>query len=370
MNVNERLRDAAIHHSIDFSQYSASVAQRLIAVLNRADAELFARLLIALEQVDATTFTVERLEQLLYSVRTVNAQAYAVLGRELTDELKQVSDYEAGYQFRLFTSTMPEVVIAKVGVASVNVDQVYAAALARPFQGRLLSGWASKIEADRMALIREAVRQGFVQGETNEAIVRRIRGTRALRYEDGIVNRSRREVQTIVQTAVAHTAAVAREQFFEANSDLITAEVWTSTLDGRTSEMCRIRDRLKYTLKDHKPIGHAVPWLQGPGRLHFRCRSCATPQTKTFRQLGIPIDEVPAGQRASMDGPVDAGLSYGEWLQKQSAARQDQIVGPARGKLMREGKMKFDELYTDRGILLTLEELKARDAAAFKKAGI
>jgi hypothetical protein len=28
--------------------------------------------------------------------------------------------------------------------------------------------------------------------------------------------------------------------------------------------MCRIRDRLKYTL-DNKPIGHKVPYLQGRG---------------------------------------------------------------------------------------------------------
>ena len=49
-----------------------------------------------------------------------------------------------------------------------------------------------------------------------------------------------------------------------------------------------------------------------------------------------------------MDGALPADLTYGQWLQKQSAARQDEVVGPTRGALMREGKLPFDELYSRR----------------------
>ncbi|MGT2493119.1 hypothetical protein ACU4GD_28060 [Cupriavidus basilensis] len=54
-----------------------------------------------------------------------------------------------------------------------------AAALSRPFQGRLLKEWASNIEADRMVRIRDAIRIGFVEGQTTDQIIRRVRGTRA-----------------------------------------------------------------------------------------------------------------------------------------------------------------------------------------------
>ena len=83
---------------------------------------------------------------------------------------------------------------------------------------------------------------------------------------------------------------------------------------------------------------------------------------------GMP--EFPVGMRASMDGAIPADVSYSQWIQKQSAARQDEIVGPARGKLMREGKLPFDSLYTDRGVYLTLDQLRERNAAAFKRAGV
>ena len=57
-------------------------------------------------------------------------------------------------------------------------------------------------------------------------------------------------------------------------------------------------------------------------------------------------------------------------MQKQSAARQDEVVGPTRGALMREGKLPFDELYSRRGEMLTLDQLRERNGAAFKRAGV
>ncbi|GER21479.1 hypothetical protein VCH24_65360 [Variovorax boronicumulans] len=168
---------------------------------------------------------------------------------------------------------------------------------------------------------------------------------------------------------MAHTAAMAREEFYKANAELIAALKWVSTLDLRTSSMCRIRDGKKYTT-DHKPVGHSVPWLQGPGRLHWRCRSSSAPITRSWRELGIDLDELPAADRASMDGVVPAEMSYGDWLKKQPAARQDEVVGATRGKLMREGKLEFDQFYTARGEWIDLDVLRQRDAEAFRKAGL
>ncbi|WP_236176002.1 hypothetical protein [Pseudomonas pseudonitroreducens] len=43
--------------------------------------------------------------------------------------------------------------------------------LSRPFQGRLLRGWASTIESDQLAKVRNAVRQGYMEGKTVAQIV-------------------------------------------------------------------------------------------------------------------------------------------------------------------------------------------------------
>lgn len=370
--VNERLQDASVSHAVDLQHYGSDVVRRIMALLNRTDADLAAALSQALERLPAAEFSVERLEGLLQSVRALNAQAYAAVGQELTAEMRKLADYEAGYQLELFRSVLPPQVVASVGVAAVNVDQVYAAAMARPFQGRLLREWASSIEADRMARIRDSVRMGFVQQETIQDIVRRVRGTKAKGYSDGIIEIDRRNAEAVVRTAVSHTAGFTRDRFMEGNSDLIKAQVWTATLDSRTSEVCRPRDGKQYQpVSPYKPIGHSLPWLGGPGRAHWNCRSTAVPVVKSWRELtGVDGLEFSHSERASMDGAVPADLTYGQWLKRQSAARQDQILGPTRGALLRRGGLEVDKFYSDKGVYLTLDQLRERDAAAFKKAGV
>lgn len=365
--VNEIFADEAVSHAINLQQYSLGVVRRIVATLNRSDTRIAAELLIALEQLDPESFTVARLEALLGPVRDVNAAAYQQVLAELEIELQALAQYETGYQLELFQNALPEPVQVRFTLAPVAPAQAYAAAMARPFQGRLLRDWAATLEADRLAKVRNAVRQGFVEGKTASQIVREIRGTKAANYADGFLQRPRRELMTVVQTAVSHTAATARQEFQNANADIIKAVRWVSTLDSKTSPMCRIRDGLKYEAKTHKPIGHKVPWLAGPGRLHFNCRSTDAPVTKSWRELGIDIDEMTPSQRASMDGQVPADMSYGDWLKRQSAGRQDQILGPERGRLMRQGGLQLPDFYSDRGEWLTLEQLRERERAAFAK---
>lgn len=125
--------------------------------------------------------------------------------------------------------------------------------------------------------------------------------------------------------------------------------------------MCRVRDGLLYSATvPHRPQGHTVPWGDGPGRLHFNCRSVSVPVLKSWRELGIDADEAPPGTRASMDGQVPADMTYAQWFARQSAARQDEIVGAKRGELYRAGKLTFDKFTDDKGRWLSLDELRAR----------
>lgn len=368
--VNERLHDAAVNHGIDLQQYSNGVLRRMIGRLNKADTAIFEELLKALDRLAPDSFTVERLEMLLYSVRAINREAFHTIERELTNELRELVIYEGEFQLKSFDAAIPDEILARVGIAPVVPEQVYSAAMARPFQGVLLRGVLDDLEATRAKRIRETIANGYVQNRTTDQIVRDLRGTRSLKYEDGVFNRSRREVEAVVRTAVGHTAAFTRERFEEANADLIKALVWVSTLDGRTSPQCRIRDGKRYTVDGHKPIGHSIPWLQGPSRLHWQCRSTSAPVVKSWRELGLDLDEFSPTTRASMDGQVPAEMTYGEWLKKQNAARQDEILGPVRGKLLRAGGLSVDRFANDKGQWLTLQQLRERNTAAFQKAGV
>lgn len=369
--ANERLHDAAIDHAVDLQHYSNGVVQRIIATLNRTDAALFADLVAALERMPPEAFTVDRLEQLLFSVRQLNRQAFDAIGRELSDDLRDLTVYEADFQDGLFRHVLPGEVVAQVGITPVNVEQVYAAAMSRPFQGVLLRGVLGDLEATRARRVRETIATGYVSNETTDQIVRKLRGTRALRYEDGIFNRSRQDVEAVVRTAIAHTSAFTRDRFHEANAEVVASVQWVSTLDNRTSQMCRIRDGKRYTQDTHRPIGHSIPWGAGPGELHWCCRSTSTAVTKSWKQLtGADIEEFSPSTRASMDGQVPAETTYADWLGRQSAARQDEILGPTRGALFRKGGLSLDGFYNNKGAYLTLDELRQRNAVAFQRAGV
>lgn len=255
---------------------------------------------------------------------------------EQPGELNELAIYEAGYQLSLFDSMLPDFVADVHPLVGISPDALYAAAMARPFQGRLLSEWASDLEADRLRRITNTVRQGFLLGDTNEQIARKIRGHVSKGFQDGALQMSRANAASIAKTAVGHLAATARESFASANNDLIKGKQWLSTLDNRTTPQCRIRDRLKYTL-NNKPVGHSVPYLQGPGKIHFCCRSTETFILKSAKELGIDVRDISPAERASMDGVVAGDTTYREWFLRQPYTRQKQIVGETRAKLIRDG---------------------------------
>lgn len=361
--VNERMRDEVLAHLVDLHRYANSEVRALMRLLNAADTDLFARLLAALSNMSATEFTVQRLTSLLAGVWEVNEAAYRQAAQRTATEMYALTEYELAHQQSLFRDLLP----TEIEVFPAQAQAVYAAAMAQPFRGRLLSDWFATLAAQRQVRIETALRIGYVSGRTVDEMVRELRGTRAQNYEDGLLQIDRRNAEAVVRTATAHTAQFAREAFYKTNEDLISEEQWVSTLDNRTTEMCQIRDGLIYTSPEHRPVGHRVPWLEGPGALHWNCRSTSVPVIDSAKELGL---ELPPLERASMDGVAAPGTTFRDWIERQSAARQNDILGPTRGALLRKGELSFERFFNDKGAFLNLDELRAKDAAAFRRAGV
>lgn len=351
----QELLDATVRHQIDLQRYSNNVVRRIVAVLNRADADIAAALLAMLERTPEN-LTIEYLDSLLTSVRQLNAAAYATLQTELEGSMRELASFEARWNQAAYTTALD------TRFAQVTAETAYAAAMARPFQGRLLREWGRSLEADRMQRIRDTVRMGYLEGKATAQVVRDIRGTKARAFQDGVIEIDRRHAEAVARTALSHMAATTRDRFFEANDDILGDEVWVSTLDGRTSQECRIRDGKRYTRGSHRPVGHSLSWGSGPGRLHWQCRSTAIALLKGQDEL--------FGKRASKDGTVDANEGYGQWLKRQPASVQDDILGSSRGALFRRGGLSIEQFSNDKGKTLTLAELEERHAAAFKRAGV
>lgn len=338
-----------IRHTINSAQYGNYVLGKMIRILNLTDADLIAQLAAALADVDADSFKIQRLDALLKSVAELNTQAYAALYDGLSDELRGYVAAEGHFQYELYRTVVP----VTFSITSVVPEQVYAAAMSQPMQGRLLKDWAGNLKESRLRRIKDTIAIGYTQGKTTGDIVREVRGTRALNYADGLLDTSRNEIEAVVRTALSHTAQTTRTRFYEENDDILGDIVWVSTLDGRTSQECRARDGLRYT-QSHKPVGHSVAWGAGPGRLHWCCRSSSIAMLKGQKSL--------AGTRSSADGPVNANITYRDWLKRQTPDVQDEVLGKAKGERYRKDGMSDAAFVNNKGLSISLKELSARDA--------
>lgn len=352
--ANEQLLDELIGHEVDLTHLSNAQVVEIIKILNSQDPELRAALI---EEIDGIgpDLSEASVALALAGVLGINRAVFARVRQALTQSTDDLIRYELSFVHSALQAVLPALV-QDHPVNPADFAQVQAAARAMPFQGRLISEWLAGVEFGRAAAIRDAVRSGIVDGKPTAEIVRKIMGTKAERYADGVLQKSRRDVESVVRSAISSAAEVASDKAFEANSVLISHVEWISILDNRTTVMCRIRDRLPYTLGTYKPIGHKIPWLAGPGRLHFCCRSSKWPVLKSAKALGITDAEA----MALMDGQSPQQTTFGAWLERQPAARQDQILGPKRGKLMRQGRLKLKDFYNDKGKFLSLAELNDR----------
>lgn len=348
--INEQLLDLAVSHQIGLQRLSTKTLRSVLVLLADLEEDVSARILRAGTEIHQT-----RLESMLKGIRDLHSEAYAEVSSRLAIDAKSLAVYEAEFQSSLISKTLP----VEVSFNVPSVTQLVAAATKRPFQGHLLKDWSKQLGANALRRVQAAVRQGAAEGQTTSEVVKRIRGTRALRYKDGVVAMSRRGAESLVRTAMNHVATAAREATYEENSDLIGSVRWVSTLDNRTTPVCRAND------------GKVFKVGEGPRPpIHWGCRSTTVPVIKSWKDLGIDIDEAPSGTRASMNGQVPVSETYQSWLQRQPVAMQDDILGATRGRLFRAGGVTVERFVDATGRQYTIPELRARDAAAFRAAGL
>jgi SPP1 gp7 family putative phage head morphogenesis protein len=347
MAINDEILDRLTGHQIGLQRLSTATLRKVLAQLKRSDARIVARLLD--ENMSALSRT--RLEKLLGDIRRIINGAYTDAMGTLRVELEALAAYETQYQLDLFRRVLP----VKFETVTPAAAQVVAAVNSRPFQGKLLREVYQELPAAVFRQVRDTIRGGFIEGRTTDQIVRDLRGTAAQGYKDGILAKTKRDVEAVVRTAVNHTANSARQATYAANDDLVKGVQWVSTLDQRTSAVCRAND------------GKVFPVDKGPRPpAHFNCRSSTTPILKSWRELGFDADELPPGTRASMNGQVPADQDYDTWLRKQPKDVQDDVLGKTKGDLFRAG-LKMDRFVDRTGVEYTLDQLKKREAEIWEK---
>ena len=224
---------------------------------------------------------------------------------------------------------------------SPALSRLRTAATSRPFNNRFLRDELKDLSRGQAKLIRDSVSMAWFEGKTTPEMIQEIIGTKSLGFKDGLLNVTRNKAERMVRTATTHIAATAKEQLYKENSDIISHYEWISTLDARTSSICQgLSGRIFEVGKGKLPPAHP------------NCRSTTAP---------ILISE---GRK---EGQFP---TYNEWLGNQSEEFQIEALGPTKAKLFRDGGLSVDKFTDRKDAPLTLDQLKAKNPTAWKKAKI
>lgn len=379
--VNEKLRDRIIRHAVYVERYKSGVVKRMLEALAEGEDALRRQLAERLDRLaergfdtgPASTASTARLEQMIRAIEQLRAEQLGALaeslppadvdaaaprasastvGGKLSEELADFAQQEAAWNAAVLAQSIPQPIVVRLDLITPSSAQVYAAAMSRPFQGRLLREFYQGLVAADQQRLRRTIREGYLTGRTTQQIVRDVFGSRSQGGRNGALFQSRRNAETVVRTAVQHIASMARLRAGRQNSRVIKGWKHVSTLDGRTSPICVLADGKVYQADDP-----AIRWPP----LHPNCRSTLIPLTKSWKELGVDRDEAPPGTRASMSGQVPADTTYGDWLRRQSAGVQDEVLGKTRADAFRRGNLPIERFIDDKGRWYTLDELRKAD---------
>lgn len=408
--VNDAYRDSQIERGLQILASGELLADRLIQILNDSEASIVAAIRSRLDGGTtgrrASRADISDLRVLLSEVKEIRKRALLRFGRDFRRAARDAVSSEIAFQRAAFKAAVgfegPDLF---GGAFRLNEDlraRVRAAVFGKPFLGRTQEQWLKDLDFADQRRLEAAVRQGWLEGESVEDIVRRVRGTRLARGADAATEVSRRSARTVVRTAVRHWSTETRETIWRENSDIVSVLAWVSVLDGRTSRICASRDGHVAPAPGvaELPSEYSnVPRLDPPGArppAHPNCRSeitavfspdglvgdrpfvvdVRTPErrrvdfVKMAKSQGKTIAEVRSVWARSHVGRLPARTTFSEFLRSRGPKFQDDWLGATLGRLFRDGGLTIEQTVAKTGRPLTLLEIFKRNAKAFRRAGV
>jgi hypothetical protein len=357
-DLERALADLLLERGIDLFRLEAGIRNKIIALLADMEKELRAKL----SEDSLSDFGKARLNSMLKEAAQIVADYYGQARAEMAAQMAGLAKNEAAATVKVFSS----VIDFKIGFGLPGEAMLETLVKDVLIQGAPSQAWWKKQEQSTAFNFASAVRQGILQGETNSQIIARVVGDRD--GNPGILAVSRRNAAALVHSSVQTVANQSRLATFRKNGDIVKGLRQISTLDGRTTDICVAYDSCEWDM-DGKPIGKTkLPWVntdaqgidhEGPPR-HWNCRSTLVPITKTWKELGAKGDvpEFNPSQRATMDGPLAGNTTMADFIDRKPASYLDDLLGPGKAQLYRDGKITLQQLLDQSGRPLTLKQLR------------
>ena len=336
------IADNITRNQILLERFTAGEKNRVIEILLKMQTELKMKL-----QNGLTDYGKARVKKLLAQCTETIKEYYSGVQQEL--DLTGLAKHEM---------TATQKAIASVGLEISMPTSSVLKAMVRDtlLQGAPLKDWWAKQSEDTIFQFNAAVRQGVAQSETLQQIITRVVGS-VKKGIPSILDVSRRNASTLVHDSIMQIANNAALAVYRENSDVVKGVHWLATFDSHTCVRCAALSGSEWDLNG-KPINGTTQQFNIPP-LHPNDRCKLTSVLKTFREIGVDVDEMKPGTRASDLGQIPADTSFSAFLKRHSVEYQDDLLGNGRAKLWRAKKITMNQMLDFSGRPLTLAELQA-----------
>lgn len=393
-------------NAIDLNRFSNSVAKRIAVTYNDLILDIVNQLR-GLDEFDSSA-KAARLQAILAQLKesldgwaqtstlavVEDLQGLAELQSEfVANELRRALPIELRQQIRSvqispqFAQSVATVDPTAINVVSLSDDlQAAVAGAPQTFQltaaqgttitlpnGKVLQKSFRGLAESQADLFAKTVRNGLLTGESTDQIARQLKGRlrfgqpgslRQIAQAGGQVTAvADNQINAMVRTSINQVANESSQQVYKANQDVTKRYRYVATLDSRTSAICRALD------------GQEFDYGKGPTPpQHFNCRSTTVP---VIDYKGLGIEPPPPSQlrrpntafgpsRSTRGDSVPDNQTYGEWLDKQSKATKQDVLGKSKVPYFNRLVNKYGPTDAIRkfvsadGSELTLEQLKRR----------
>lgn len=317
-SVNQVLQDTAISHTIRLHGFANRTEAGLLDLLQQTDADL-AKRLAALAPGKAP-FTEARLQRLRSEVSALMSEYSQDAADKLMSDSEALAEYEGDYWARQLQDKIP----IEWSISQPSPEQLIAAATSTPFEGALMYDHVKAFGDSMLKDLNAAINTGFVEGDTIQELTRRIRGSRASGYTDGVLQGvGPQRARALARTAVQSVAANARNQVFQENSDLISQVQWVATLDTSVCIECGELDGQTFDLGAAPDV--PLHWNCFPGDTLVSSSSKITAVSKRWFDGDVLIIRTAMGRELTCT-PNHPILTKRGFIPAQAIHKGDQVV--------------------------------------------
>ena len=324
---SDNLSDELIKHSILLLYLVPTLGQEQIDIIDSDNTRLKVEILDFLESNEEYKYTnvqQSRIKKFREAIKDLRGsqikRAYDKLLSDMTDLATLEQQYLIDAMLHFEDKELKPVSESKTGKATNN---------ALILGSTMLDIYTRLIENDTTRIVGDVL-DGINNNYSDTQIMRSVFGTRKSKYNDGVLQTTRNDVNNrnrdsgIIRNIVRGIASTASDLVWSENTSKVKYLLYVAILDSRTSEICRGRAYKKYLIGTQP----AIP-------AHRNCRSHYEPWT---------------GRNVKYK-------SYSQFFASQNKDFQKFILGESKYKQYKRGDFEVNRFVNEGRKMLTMKDI-------------